>query len=129
MKTKSIRQTATINAKPSEIYDAFMDSKKHGKFTGGKASISNKVGGKFTVYDGYINGVNIELKKNKKIVQSWQASDWPKEHYSRVTFNLAAHKGGTKISFYHSGIPSDQAESIKKGWIDFYWNPLKKMYP
>jgi activator of HSP90 ATPase len=129
MKTKSVRQTATINAKPSEIYDALMDSKKHGKFTGGKASISNKVGGKFTVYNGYINGVNLELKKNKKIVQSWQAKDWPKEHYSRVTFNLAPNKGGTKISFYHSGIPANQAESIKKGWIDFYWNPLKKMHP
>ena len=69
MKTKSIKQSVTIKASPKEIYDALMDSKKHSKFTGGKANISNKVGGKFTAYDEYCFGTNLELVPNKKIVQ------------------------------------------------------------
>ncbi|MGA2318205.1 MAG: hypothetical protein ABSG71_17760 [Thermodesulfobacteriota bacterium] len=48
MKTKTIRQSITFKASPHEVYDALMDSRKHAKFTGAKARISRKVGGKFT---------------------------------------------------------------------------------
>ena len=126
MKTKSLRQQATIKAKPSEIYELLMDSKKHGKFTGAPAKIENKAGGKFSVHDGYIGGSNVKLIKNKKIVQMWRAKGWPDGHYSIATFNLKPVKGGTRIDFYQSGIPSDAHTSIKSGWISHYWIPMKK---
>ena len=82
MKTKIIRQTVTFKATQRDVYGLIMDSRKHSKFTGAKASISLKVGGKFTAYDGYIDGINVELVKDKKIVQKWRGSDWPENHYS-----------------------------------------------
>ncbi len=127
MKTKTLRQSATFKAKPVDVYEALMDSKKHAKFSSSKASISRKVGGKFNAYDNYLEGTNLELKKNKKIIQAWRAVSWPAGHYSRAVFSLSAVKGGTRISFYQSGIPEPNYESIKKGWIEHYWNPMKKM--
>jgi activator of HSP90 ATPase len=128
MKTKTIKQTATLTATPNEVYDALMDSKKHSKFTGGKCTMSTKVGGKFTAYDGYIHGENLELARGKKIVQSWNSSDFPAGHFSKTTYNFSKTKTGTKISFTHSGVPDDQFKSVKQGWIDYYWTPMKKMF-
>lgn len=125
MKTKTIRQTVTFKASPKTIYEMLMNSRKHAAFTGSKASISPKVGGKFKAYDDYISGTNLELVLGKKIVQSWRGSDWPEGHFSKATFALRAVKGGTRLTFTQTGVPTEQYAGIKKGWIDFYWEPMK----
>ena len=126
-KTKTIRQSANFKATPHDVYEALLDSKKHSRFTGGEASISRKVGGRFTAYDGYITGKNLELIKDKKIVQSWRASDWPAGADSVATFILSTGKNETKLSFTQTNIPAEQAESIANGWKEYYWEPMKEM--
>ncbi|MDP4200987.1 MAG: SRPBCC family protein [Bacteroidota bacterium] len=129
MATKTIKQTRTFNASAKDLYETLMDSRKHAKMTGAPAQISTKVGGAFSVHDGYATGTNLELKPNKKIVQSWHASDWPEGHDSRVTFAFApAGKGKTKLTFTHSGVPEDQVADLKQGWIDYYWTPLAALF-
>ncbi len=127
METKNIRQSATFKASPHAVYEALMDSKKHAQFTGGKASISRKAGGKFTAFDGYAEGTNLELVPDEKIVQSWRASDWPTGHYSKATFSLKATEGGTRLTFTQSGVPAEQYGDIAQGWKDYYWAPMKEM--
>jgi len=104
-----------------------MDSRKHSVFTGAKAGISRKIGGKFTAYDGYIEGVNVELVPDGKIVQSWRGSDWPAGHYSTATFALKEVPGGTRLVFTQTGVPDEQYGSISQGWRDYYWKPMKEM--
>lgn len=127
METRTIRQSATFRANPHQVYEALMDSRKHSEFTGGKASISRRVGGKFTAYDGYIEGVNLELVPDEKIVQSWRGSDWTEGHYSKATFSLKRVEGGTRLTFVQTDVPDDQYDSISKGWRDYYWKPMKTM--
>jgi activator of HSP90 ATPase len=127
METKTIRQTVIFKAGPHDIYEALMDSKKHAKFTGGKATISREVGGKFSTYDGYAEGVNQELVPDKKIVQTWRAEDWPEGHYSRVTFSLNKAEGGTRLTFSQTGVPEEQYQDVSQGWQDYYWEPMKEM--
>ncbi len=124
---KTIHQTATFKASPHEVYEALMDAKKHSEFTGGTAKISRKVGGKFTLYDGEMDGKNLELELDKKIVQTWRYSDWPEGHYSTVTFALEKLDGGTKLTFTQKDVPDDKYEEIKQGWKDYYWGPMKEM--
>ena len=127
MNTKTIRQSATFKTSPHEVYEALMDSRKHSKFTDSKASISRRIGGKFTAYDGYIEGVNLELVPDEKIVQSWRGSDWPEDHYYKATFALKKVEGGTRLTFTQTDVPEDQYESISQGWRDYYWKPMKEM--
>ena len=65
-----------------------MDEKKHAAFTGSKATISTKLKGKFSVFDGYCQGYNIELVKGKKIVQAWHFAEdgWPDDHFQHLPF-------------------------------------------
>ncbi len=127
MKTKTIRQSVTFKASPKTIYEMLMDSRQHAAFTGARARILRKVGGTFNAYDGYITGTHLELVPDKKIVQSWGCSDWPEGHFSTATFALKAVKGGTRLTFTQAGVPEKQYESIKEGWIEFYWEPMKAM--
>jgi len=129
MKVTTIEQKVVIPATPDEVYEAFMDAKKHSAFTGGKATSNPKVGGKFTAWDGYISGKNLELEKGKKIVQEWITTEWPKGYPpSRLELTFKKVKDGTEISMVHSDVPAEQADDIEQGWIDFYWKPLKEYF-
>jgi activator of HSP90 ATPase len=127
MKTKTIKQSVTIKANPHEVYEALMDSRKHSKFTGEKASISRKVGGRFSIFDGGLTGTNLELVQDNQIVQAWRGNDWPKGHYSVATFLLKKIKGGTRLVFTQIGVPDREYKGINQGWRDYYWKPMKEM--
>jgi activator of HSP90 ATPase len=126
--TKPIRQTVTFHAPSQLVYDALIDSKRHSAFTGAKANISKKVGGKISAYDGYIIGKNLELISGKKIVQAWHAADWTEDHESVVEFKLIKGKSGTKLIFTQKNVPPEDYEAIKQGWIDNYWQPMKEYF-
>jgi len=129
IKTRTIEQTVVVNASPHEIYEILMDSEKHSKLVGSKCDISRQVGGKFSIYDGYIDGINIELVQDKKIVQDWRGEEecWPKDHYSRLTIELEEIEEDTKLTLLQSGVPEECYEDFDQGWYDYYWNPLKEM--
>jgi activator of HSP90 ATPase len=124
--SKQIKQTVRFEASPKTIYQMLLDSKKHSAFTGEKAKIDPKVGGKFQVYGGYIDGVNVELIPGKLIVQSWRCATFPKNTHSLISFELKKSKKGTELVFTHTGVPSDQAARLNKGWKNSYWDKMKK---
>lgn len=126
MESKKIEQEVFFKASPVEVYELYMDEKKHAEFSAAPAKISQEVGGEFSVYGDYATGKNIELVPNKKIVQSWRADDWPDGHYSQLEIEFTAENGGTKLKFQQTGIPAELVEDIKKGWQDFYWQPMKE---
>ena len=128
MKTRTIRQTVTFKAEPHDVYEILMDSRKHAKFTESRCTISRKVGGKFSISDGYIHGQNVELVPDEKIVQLWRPEEdcWPTDHYSRVTFSIKATKGSTQLVFTQSGVPVECGDRFDSGWRDYYWAPMKK---
>ena len=124
----TIRQSVMFKATPHQVYEALMDAKQHTEFTGDAAKITRKVGGTFSAYGGYITGKHIELVQDEKIVQEWIASDFPQGHTSTVTFILKPTKSGSKLIFTHAHVPPAQYESLKQGWIDYYWEPMKEFF-
>lgn len=123
---KTIKQIVSFKASPHEIYEMLIDSKKHSLFTNSKCKIDRKINGKFTAYDGYISGKNISLVKDKKIVQAWACSDWPKNHYSKATFDLKRIKNGTKLIFTQINVPNEFYKDINEGWKEYYWEKMKE---
>jgi activator of HSP90 ATPase len=123
--TKDIRHIVRIKAKPRAVFEALMDSKKHAAFTGAPAKISRTVGGRFNAHGPHLTGINVDLTKDKRIVQAWRAAGWPKGHFSIVRFDLNPERGGTLLAFTHVGIPSQRVRSINNGWKNYYWKPLK----
>ncbi len=117
MKTKTIKQQVFFKASSDEVYNLLMDSKKHSAFTGTDTEISKASKGKFTVYDGYCHGYNIELIPKKKIVQAWHFAEdgWPDDHFSICTFEFEPSPSGTKLSFSYTGVPEHKYQALKNG--------------
>ena len=127
LKFGTIKQTIIFDADPAAVYDALLDAKEHSEFTGSPATASDKVGAEFNAWDGYISGKNLELVKNKKIVQEWETTGWPKGYpRSRLELTLTAKEGGTELKVVHYNVPAEQVASYTSGWKSSYWNPLKK---
>ncbi|MEZ4807194.1 MAG: SRPBCC domain-containing protein [Flavobacteriales bacterium] len=130
MDVTTIRQSATIPASPGEVYDALMNTRLHSRFTGQRARIGRRVGDPFSTYDGYIDGVTLDLEPGKRIIQSWRAHEagWPDDHYSQVSYRLEPTVSGTRLVLQHERVPSRLADSFRKGWKEHYWTPLKAMF-
>jgi activator of HSP90 ATPase len=127
MKTKSISQTVTFDATPERIYNMLMDQNVHAAFTGSRASVEPNVSGRFTVFDGYCHGYNIELAEGRKIVQAWHFAEdgWPEDHYTICTFEIEPAGDKTRLKFHQTKVPEHKFELLKNGWKEFYWNPMK----
>ncbi len=128
MKTGSIKQNTTFEAAPIDVYNLIMDEKKHAAFTGTAVKMSNKINGKFNIFDGYCHGYNIELIEGKKIVQAWHFAEdgWPDDHFSICTFLFEKVGNKTKLIFQQTDIPEHKVEELKEGWKQYYWKPMKK---
>jgi len=125
-----IKQTEFIpDAKPAQVYRAFLNARTHTEFTGSKATGTGRVGSRFTAWDGYITGRNLQLKSGKKIVQEWRTTEFPDAYPdSRLELTFKAKKGGTEIVMTHSKVPATQTSSYREGWISSYWDPLREYF-
>ena len=122
---KTIKQSVIFSATPHEVFEMLMDSRKHSAFTGATAVISRKVGGKISAYDGYIEGKNLKIITDKKIVQKWRGSDWDEGVLSTVTFALKPSGKGCALSFTQEGVPDSEFKAISDGWKEHYWDKMK----
>jgi activator of HSP90 ATPase len=126
---ESLKTSITLPLKADKLYKAWLTSKEHSAFTGGEAKVSSKVGGKFTAWGGYITGKNIELKANKKIVQSWRTSEFPENAPdSTLEITFEEKNGKTTITLYHYDLQKGDAKKYKDGWRDFYFEPMKHYF-
>jgi activator of HSP90 ATPase len=130
LKTGTIRQKVFIpSAQPLEVYDALVDPKIHSAFTGSKATMNPRPGGKFTAWGSYITGKNLELVKGKKLVQEWKTSEWPEDYPSSILeLTFTAKSGGTEIRMVHSKVPASQVAQYRSGWTESYWDPMKRYF-
>lgn len=126
---ESLKLSITLPVKAEKLYKAWLNSKEHTKFTGSAATASTKLNGKHSSWDGYIRGKNVELKANKKIVQSWRTSEFAEDapdSVLEITFEEKA--GKTKMSLYHHHLQKGDAKKYTQGWKDYYFTPMKDYY-
>jgi activator of HSP90 ATPase len=123
---KTFVQKVLFKATPKEMYEIFMNPKKHSEATGGKATGNGKVGGSFTAWDGYIRGKNLALVPGRLVVQTWRNKEFKaKDHDSLFIVTLEKTSDGTLLTMTHTALPDHQS-GVEKGWHDFYWTPIKK---
>jgi len=129
MKFGTIRQIALFEATPLEVYEAYVNPKKHAAFTGQSATGTPKVGGRFTAGDGYIAGKYLELERGKRILHEWITTEWP-EGYPPSILELTFKSKGkkTELTMVHSKVPEEQLDYYAEGWKEYYWEPLKKYF-
>ena len=129
IRTATIRQRVAILAPPDAVYQALTNARQHAAFTDAEAMGPARVGARFTAWDGYIHGKHLMLEKPRRIVQEWSTTEWPSSAApSRLEIRLEPKGRGTLLVMIHSGVPAAQAASLRQGWKDYYWSPLKAWF-
>jgi activator of HSP90 ATPase len=128
-----IHQEAIINADPRAVYDVLTDGRKFAAATGMPAQLSDREGETFAIFDGRVEGRQIELVPGGRIVQAWRfgtahPSPWDAGVYSVVRFTLSGQEGGTRFIIDHAGVPPEWHEHISGGYPDFYLKPLERYF-
>ena len=124
---KTIVQKVKFAASAKQLYDMYMDSKKHTASTGGAAKLGKKVGEAFTAWDGYLWGKNLLLVPGRHIVQTWRSTSFKKQDLDSVlSLTLEDVDGGALLTMSHVGVPDHDEAKLKKGWNEHYWRPWKK---
>lgn len=126
---KPIRQTYQIKAPIELVWQAFVDPATIKEWSGAPAVMDDKVGTKFSLWNGDIVGKNVEVVNppagGKKLVQDWQEKNWSAP--SKVTFTLQEENGVTIVDLLHENVPEKRYQSIDQGWRQYYLGPMKKL--
>ena len=126
---ESLTLTADFPVTPHRLYTAWLDSVEHGAFTGSKAEIDPGEGGSFTAWDGYIQGKNLELEPDHRILQSWRTTDFHKKDPDSLLEILLETQGdGTRLTMLHTLIPEGQSAEYRQGWKDYYFESMMKYF-
>lgn len=125
---KTITQKVVFkNTTVGELYELYMNAKKHSAATGTVTKISEKEGATYSAGDDYITGKNLVLVNNKMIVQTWKAADWDEGEQDSI-FMLTFEQQGKNavLNMVHANLPDKHADSIRKGWTTYYWDMWKE---
>lgn len=123
---KDYKKHFLITAPPEDVYRALTLPATIQLWTGEKAEMSTEPGSEFSMWDGSIEGKNLEFETDRKIVQEWYFGD--QEAPSIVTIILHADKKGTDAELRHTNIPDEDFEDIVEGWNDVYFGALIDFY-
>jgi activator of HSP90 ATPase len=129
MGTKTITIKDTFKTNLTQLYNDWLSSEGHTAITGGEATASKEKGVPFTAWDGYIEGVNLELEENKRIVQSWRTMEFNVDDKdSQIEILLEDDGDGVQFTLTHSNIPEGNEEKYKLGWEEHYLQPMSQYY-
>jgi activator of HSP90 ATPase len=125
---KTIAQKIVFkNTTPKVLYNLYMDAKQHAMIAGAPVKITAKEGTKFSAHGNYITGKNLQLIKDKRIVQTWRGMDWEKNEEDSILI-ISLQPTGKDVTLYmtHANVPDKHAGHLKKGWYSNYWNLWKQ---
>lgn len=124
---KDYKKYYIINASPEELYIALTNPDTIRLWSGEPAEMSTEPGTEFSLFDGSIEGKNLEFEENRKIVQEWYFGE-EEETPSIVTIKLHPHANGTSVELRHNDIPDEAYEDMVEGWNDVYFEALSEFY-
>ena len=115
-------------AAPEQVYELLTNGAKFGGATGRPAKGGEAPGAYFTLFDGWLEGRQVELVPSTRISQAWRFTDWEPGIYSMVRFTLTAEGDGTKMALFQDGVPENVHEHVRTNWTAFYFEPLIKHF-
>jgi uncharacterized protein YndB with AHSA1/START domain len=129
----SIHQEALIDATPLEVYAYLTDGETFAAATGKAARLETCAGSAFSLFDGRVEGRQIELVPGERVVQAWRFGDahpdvWDPGVYSIVRFTLTADGDRTRFVVDHDAIPAEWHEHIETGYPIFYQEPMTRYF-
>lgn len=125
----AITFTIDLPVYPERVYRAWLDSYEHSRFTGRPANLKGQVGESFSTLDGQVKGTIIALSPFDRIVQTWQAAQFPDNNpASEIEITLEPTCTGTELTLVHKGVTANSTREMMKWWEETYLRPLRMYF-
>jgi activator of HSP90 ATPase len=122
--TGHVRQEVSFNAPVDDVFDALVDARQFAAMSGSRARGNVLPGGRFSYFNGMVEGTNLEVDAPSMVVQSWRLRHWQRDCFSVVAFRLHGNAGGTRLLLQQWGFPEDQ--NLEPMWDRMYWIPIRR---
>lgn len=123
---KQFKKHFNLNGTPADVYNALVNPVMLEIWTGEPAIMSEEPDSEFSLWDGSINGLNLDFEKDAKIVQEWFFGE--QDEPSIVTIKLHPKGKGTSMEILHTNIPDEAYDNIVDGWISDYFGGLDQLF-
>lgn len=121
---QEIHKTYSIAASQAKVYAALTEPTQIERWTGAPASMDLTVGGAFSLWNGDILGVNRFVSPDR-LEQDWKVAAW--DAYSVCVLVLREVGAQTEVELFHRQVPESAIASIRQGWDEYYFGPLKAL--
>lgn len=121
---KTIKQSYEMKASPAQVFQALTDPKIIAKWSGSPAKMNAKKGTKFELWGGDMFGTNLEVVKDKKLVQEWCTNTFK----SKATFTIKAKGKNSVVDLIHENVPAKSVKDYSEGWRDYYLGAMQEMF-
>jgi activator of HSP90 ATPase len=123
---KTIEQSVYFPASAKELFQIFIDAKKHAAMTGAAVTLQARPGGKFKAFGGALSGTLLKIIPNQLIVQQWRSTKFYKNDLdSTLILRFVPQGKGCRIDLVHVNVPKQDFVGVSRGWPKYYWKPLR----
>lgn len=114
-----------ITADPEEVFTALTNPFQIELWSGYPADMKAEKGYEFSLWEGDIAGVNLDIIPNRLLLQEWFFGET--ETPSIVKLVLKKHGAETEVTLTHTHIPEEVFDEITEGWKTYYLGSIKDM--
>lgn len=114
-----------ITADREEVFAALTNPFQIELWSGYPADMKAEPGYVFSLWEGDITGVNLEVVPNRLLVQEWFFGE--QEEQSIVRIVLKKENARTVVELNHTHIPEEVYDEITEGWREYYLGAVKSM--
>jgi len=114
---KTFKLTYSMNAGIEDVYAALTNPATIELWSGYPAVMEARPGSLFSLWEGDIEGMILEVQENRKIVQEWFFGE--QEERSFATIILVRDFGKTQVMIEHTNIPDEAYDNIATGWREY----------
>lgn len=111
-----------VHAAPDEVIELLTNPEFIRDWGGGESLIEKKVGGRFAMFDGWVEGKILKITADE-LAYTWKPSNWSEETpASEVHYKLVPATHGTEVLVEHTNLPDkEEMEGHKKGWDEHFF--------
>ena len=122
---KELVMTVKFMTDVSELFKTLVECDRLSVWCRSKVTNNVKAGETFSLFDGSVTGKYLKVTKDSEISMNWRHKTWPVGHHSSAVLTLKQTSAGVELKLKQAGVPETFLESTKKGWNNYYWNPIK----
>ena len=125
-----IHQEATLAVPPERIYELLTDGAKLSTLVDRRGRGGAAEGAWFSLFGDLLEGRQIELVRDERVVQAWRLTEWEPGVYAIVRFTLTPQgDGSTRVTVDLDAYPARFQDVLADNcWQELYFGPMARQF-